>query len=310
MISAMSFQGINHRGWFWAWIVVGVGLGAGLGRAESVTLRPVADTTLFENNPGNNLGQSSLAAGSTRELMRSRALVRFDLSGLPASAVITSARVTFTVVRGPSEAPRSTFDLRRVLVAWNEGEGGGADLTTGSPAAPGEATWDARGPGAWGFPGGQFAVDFAATPSASVALTGTGLAFASSAGLLADVQSWRSNPAQNFGWVLLTQAENTSLTARRFGSREFAGSEPTLTLEYTAAVTPDPVQLIEPERQGELFRFKFAAAANQAYTVEFRDALAAGGWSTLTAIPAGAARTVTVEDSVTADTRFYRVRAP
>ena len=63
----MSLQEISHRGWFWAWIVVGVGLGAGFGRADSVTLRPVADTTLFATNPGNNPGPSSLAAGTTRE---------------------------------------------------------------------------------------------------------------------------------------------------------------------------------------------------------------------------------------------------
>lgn len=310
MMSAMQIQGVIRRGWFGWWLAVVAGWGAACGWADSVTLRPVADTTLFETNPGNNLGLSSLAAGTTRELMRSRALVRFDLSSLPAGAVVNSVRVNFVVVRSPSEAPRSTFDLRRVLVPWNEGENGGLDQATGTPAASGEATWNSRGPAAWSQPGGRIGVDFAATPSTSVGLTATGLAFASSAGLVADVQGWQNNPATNFGWALLTQAEATSLTARRFGSREMEGDEPTLTIDYTAAVTPSPVQLIEPERQGDNFRFKFAAAANQGYTVEFREAVGAGDWSTLTTIPAAAARTVTVEDPVTATTRFYRVRAP
>ena len=119
MISAMSFQGINHRGWFWAWIVVGVGLGAGLGRAESVTLRPVADTTLFENNPGNNLGQSSLAAGSTRELMRSRALVRFDLSPLPPDALVLSARLE-VYIHNCFECYRVEVTTYRVTQPWDE----------------------------------------------------------------------------------------------------------------------------------------------------------------------------------------------
>jgi hypothetical protein len=59
--------------------------------------------------------------------------------------------------------------------------------------------------------------------------------FASASNLIADVQAWLTNPASNFGWVLMSQSENITETARRFGSREDADNAPTLVVEYSAS---------------------------------------------------------------------------
>jgi hypothetical protein len=64
-------------------------------RAGTVTNLPAADTTLFETAPDNNLGAGTLAAGATRGRLRARALLRFDLSGVPANAVVVSATLRF-----------------------------------------------------------------------------------------------------------------------------------------------------------------------------------------------------------------------
>src|SRR5262249_21659595 len=64
--------------------------------ADMVTLSPVADTTLFEHDPNNNLGANSTlvigtTAGVSGPASRSRALMKFDVAGtIPTNATITS----------------------------------------------------------------------------------------------------------------------------------------------------------------------------------------------------------------------------
>lgn len=293
--------------------VTGACLGAFLlsVQGDTLNLKPAADTSLFEVSPNNNLGKAWLAAGTQRSGERARALVRFDLAGVPTNAVVSSAAVTFKVVKAAAGAVPSTFELRRVLVDWTEGTKGSVGSGTGSAATAGESSWNSRGPGNWGTPGGAVGADFAAATSATQPLAGTSLAFASAPGLVADVQSWLSDPAQNYGWVLLSQAETTPLTARRFGSRETSGSEPTLVLEFSVLPTPTPPQLVQPTRAGDQFQFQFAAEAGQAYTVEFAPALPAATWLVLTNFAAAdASQTNTVQDGLTEPQRFYRVRSP
>ena len=293
--------------------VAGACLGAllfGL-RGDTRSLKPAADTSLFEVSPNNNLGKAWLAAGTQRSGERARALVRFDLAAVPTNAVVSSAAVTFKVVKAAAGAVASTFELRRVLVDWTEGAKGSVGSGTGSAAAAGESSWNSRGLENWSAPGGAAGSDFAASTSATQPLASASLAFASTPGLVADVQAWLSDPAQNHGWVLLSQAETTPLTARRFGSRETSGSEPTLVLAFSVPPTPAPPQLVEPTRAGDQLQFQFAAEAGQAYTVEFAPALPATTWQVLTNFAAAdALQTNTVQDNLTEPQRFYRVRSP
>jgi hypothetical protein len=49
----------------------------------TISLNPVADTSLFELAPTNNLGAAAtLVAGTNGQLAKSRALVRFDLAAV------------------------------------------------------------------------------------------------------------------------------------------------------------------------------------------------------------------------------------
>src|SRR5262245_25045128 len=193
-------------------------------QGQTALLLPVADTSLIESDPMNNLGGlEDVTAGTTENAQGSRALLRFDVSSsVPAGASITAVNLFVTVVKAPLGGGRdSNFALHRLLRDW--GEGGKSGSSTGSPASAGEATWVSRFHPAtlWAVPGGQEGTDYVASPSAAVFVSGLDLyEFVSSATLIADVQSWVDDPGSNFGWMLKSEDEVSDGTARRFASRE------------------------------------------------------------------------------------------
>src|SRR5580658_5382148 len=71
--------------------------------ADSVTLAPSADTSLFENEPDNNLGASlSLVSGANASGFRSRELMEFDFTGqIPTNAIVQSVTLVVYVVTVP-----------------------------------------------------------------------------------------------------------------------------------------------------------------------------------------------------------------
>jgi len=283
-------------------------LPAGRGLAASVTLTPVADTSLFAVVPDNNLGATSnLVAGVNGTGSPGRALMRFDLAGqIPTNAMIQSASLTIGVITVPSGGGVvSAFDVRRVLRAW--GEGAGAS-NTGSPASAGDATWNncLHPATPWSMPGGDFTNDFATTVSAVTVLTNLGTyTFGSTPAMVNDVQLWLSNPATNFGWVLISESEAEPFTARRMGSRENIGNEPKLTINYSLP-TPDVTWIAASNGQ---VRFSFVAQAGQPYTVQFSETTASNAWITLTNVsPQPATTNLMLTDSQPTNAqRFYRV---
>ena len=215
-------------------------------RAATISLQPVADTTLLEVAADNNLGGADFFnAGTAGNGYRNRALLQFDFNNLlPPGAVITSAELTLQIVRQPrSGAANSFFGLRPVLQSWGEGGQVPADANSpglGAPAVAGEATWNAAlvGGSLWPVAGGNFS-----EPASAYAPGGTlgeQLYFESTSELIADLQRWLDHPEQNFGWSLASEDEDTGKTARSFASRE-SGFGPLLTLEY--AVVPEPAAL-------------------------------------------------------------------
>jgi hypothetical protein len=287
-------------------------------RAESVTLHPVADTTLFETTPHNNLGANTdfiagTTAGNAGQPYRNRALLRFDIAGqIPAGAAITSATLTLLVVKIPSPPTSSTFDLQRLLVSWGEGNKGGS---LGLPATMGEATWTSRFSPLpqWTVPGGKPGTDFLTDTSASKFVSGNGpYTFATTSNLVADVQFWLDNTNSNFGWILISEDEATASTARRFASREAGTNAPTLVIEYTAGQTQaQPPRMSQVSLLGDAVSFQFVVEPQRPYAVEFNSALDTTNWLTLTNIAAQLAPTnITASDPVTASQRFYRVKTP
>jgi hypothetical protein len=185
--------------------------------AGTVVLPPARDNTLYEESGAlsNGAGQY-LFTGRNGSGWRRRALLAFDIAGsVPPGSLITSTRLTLTMNMTPGGL--EVVSLRRLFADWGEGtsaasgsEGGGA------LAAPGDATWThAFFPGVlWSAPGG----DFAASMSASTPVDAAGVYSWSSAGMLADVQAWRDDPANNFGWILNGGEDGPSATAKRYGS--------------------------------------------------------------------------------------------
>ncbi|EEF58624.1 PEP-CTERM sorting domain-containing protein [Pedosphaera parvula] len=214
--------------------------------ATTVTLSPIADTSLFQNNPDNNLGgHTNFAAGTMANGSRSRAIVEFDPGSLiPAGSIITSVTLTLNVTAAGNSNPTS-FELHPMLVNWGEGNKTGQ---TGAPASPGEATWNApfASTTLWGTPGGQSGNDYAAGASASTSIGTSGaFTFASTSSLVSDVQTWLDNPGTDFGWMLLTGNESTLNSAHRFASREDGlGRGPLLTIAFSPVPEPSTMALV------------------------------------------------------------------
>jgi len=216
--------------------------------AAQIALTPLADSTLISDDPNYAIGAGPLFFGTTANGFR-RALLRFDLSALPAGAQIDAVTVKVTVDRAGAGSGAQAASLHRTTASWGEGtsfsSGGG-----GAQATPEDTTWDYRffgNPPAlprqpWVAPGG----DFIAASSATVMLGANGpVTWASNAGLVADVQAWVTNPAANFGWFLIGP-ENDAMprTVRRALSREdtVPVNRPLLIIDYTISATAPSIQ--------------------------------------------------------------------
>jgi hypothetical protein len=82
--------------------------------------------------------------------------------------------------------------------------------------------------------------------------------------------------------------------------------------EYLAGTAPnDPASVLRLTVVSSIpVVLRFNAAGNVDYTVEYKNSLGAGSWTTLQTVPAGNPRQVQVTDSSPGGTRFYRVRTP
>jgi hypothetical protein len=275
--------------------------------AESISLIPTADTTLFETTPDFNMGASSLAVGGTAHALAARALLRFDVSSIPSNATITSVSLSFFIFRKPLGGGQpSEFELHRFLQPWTEGTGAG---NAGSPAQVGETTWRSQFQSTtlWTQPGSAAETDYLSAPSSSVSISAEGLyVFSTTPELISDVQAWVSGAAANHGWIMIGSQEHTGETGRRIYSREDASSPPQLQIEYTS----DPVPRIAsagPARSD--FELRFTVPSTYCYEVEYRDSLVTGSWSALTnfCAPVGDLEVI-AKDSLAHPQRFYRLR--
>lgn len=234
-------------------ILLVTGLSSAPAWADTISLRPSADATLFEVTPNNSAGGSDyFISGTTQNRTRNHALLQFDVaSAVPAGSLITAATLGLEVIRRPADGFEVTlFGLHRVLQPWGEGtnvtvsNAGGM----GEPAAPGDATWNHRfafTPETWAEPGGAPGIDFQSDLSATASIYEIGAyQFESTPGTVADLQHWLDHPASNFGWMLLAESEDLPFTARRFASSENPNSPPTLWVEFTPVPEPAPWVLL------------------------------------------------------------------
>jgi hypothetical protein len=209
----------------------------------TVTLTSVADNTIYQTPSGNSnaLGQN-IFSGTNGGGSPRRGLIKFDVAAaVPAGAAITS--VVLTLNCNVSRTISDNVSLHKLLSGWGEGSSNAGSTGDGAGAAAttNDATWlTTFYPNSfWSNTGG----DFTASASASTSISGTGFYSWNSVDMVTDVQTWLSNPATNFGWILLCN-ETTTSTARRFASKEnaVAINRPALTITYTTTL---PVALTQ-----------------------------------------------------------------
>jgi hypothetical protein len=268
-------------------------------RADSVSLQPVADAELREGNPAGNFGTNvtvvSGGLGLTSGNETRRGLFQFDLAGqVPVGSTVTSAIVTFAVVKVPLNSANSTFGLHRILQSWGETN----------------ATWSTRlsldTP--WEIGGAIGANDSVAASSSSVFISNiNNYAFGSTSNLVADLQLWVDNPSTNFGWLLISDAEMELGSARHFATRE-SGAAPTLAVQFAPPPPPPGIDLIA--HSGDNANIQFTVQPTRAIALEYANALPSTNWTILTNAAAPVTPvTVSYSDSILSDReRFYRLR--
>jgi len=226
--------------------------------ADSVTLNPARDNTLYEPIAQDSFLDRSDGAGATmfsgkvkdadadpgpgtRPAVR-RAVLAFDIAAnIPAGASIDNVQLILYVDKVATTTAYNV-NLHRLLANWGEGTSntGNSQQGRGEPPTTGDATWHHTfySTSFWSIPGG----DYSLTASATKSVGGTGFyTWGSTSGMVADVQAWLNTPAQNFGWIIISN-ETTTQTTKRFGTRESTGStggvtwKPRLIVNYTPLV--------------------------------------------------------------------------
>lgn len=91
---------------------------------------------LLADGSGDYLGLSVTAEGLVRRLLR-----HFDLSTLPAGAVVRQATLSLYESRARDE---QVVAVHRLLAPWGEGASNAGGAGTGAAATPGDATWTQR----------------------------------------------------------------------------------------------------------------------------------------------------------------------
>jgi hypothetical protein len=221
-------------------------LTSGLATADTAILAPAQDNTLYEPIPNvgpaipsNGVG-TFLFAGHTDPLsgppFKRRAVLRFDLAGLPVGSTVESASLTLHLSK--SLASTDPVSLHAALASWGEGSSNApGEEGQGGDAAAGDATWAHRffPDVPWASEGGDFAAQASATIDVGSFLQPpTFYTWGSTAQMVEDVQGWLDVPSSNFGWVLVGD-ETRAGSAKRFDSREHPTPEnrPVLVVEYT-----------------------------------------------------------------------------
>lgn len=292
------------------WMSLGGAFGATLVSvlANTVTLKPSADTTLFEFTPDNNSGRNVtlVVGGINKSESACRALLRFSLgTNLPAGAVITNVSLKLSVTKEKGGSPALQMRVHRVLQEWIEGTR--SNMAGGSPAAAGEATWNARKHGVsnWSAPGGTG--DFAATASATIAVDNNGnYTIPSNDALLADVRDWQANSAANFGWILLAPQEETLGSARRIASREDGSQAPSLTIGFTLPPPVSPPIAASVGTDGQL-EITFPGQIGVSYEVQQRSVLEATPWNTAATLAATQDGALTHRVPISDASTFFRI---
>jgi len=205
----------------------------GAANAETVFIPATQDNTLYQDPEGklSNGKGDFLFSGRIEDGPSRKSVIAFkDLSAIPYGAVVQTVKLHLQV--SEVSGPTTEIYLLRILENWGEGASNAPDQEyMGAPAAPGDATWvhtfyDQQ---SWDYVGGVFAWWPSDLESISTPKSYT---FGSTYEMVNDVQTWKTYPGENFGWILIGSSDTDSLI--QLHSRENMVSPPLLEVTYTA----------------------------------------------------------------------------
>jgi|GEM_PF-1627703 len=197
--------------------------------AQNVSVLPsIKDNSMFSESGSKSLGAGKLFTGQTCQGNNRRALIEFDLSGIPSSATITEVTLRLGAENSGANGD-GVIEILGMTREWGEGFSSGSG--NGGPAAGNDATWtDAMFmTEVWDTPGGDF--DPAVLSSRFTNENNQTITFPSSANFVARAQQWVTDVNSNHG-ILIRGVENQTCTAYRFGARDI-GISPELVVTWT-----------------------------------------------------------------------------
>ncbi len=186
------------------------GTAGGPGSSGNMTLNPMQDTYIDENNPTNNYGTNNemRCRNNTGQIMRP--LIQFNLSGIPTGAIIDNATLRMYITGNKTS---QTVNIHHLTHNWTE---------TG-------ATWNTYdGVNNWGAGGGDYngTIHGSFVPDPKDAYKETNITDL--------VQDWINGTWTNYGIIL----NGITSDEAKFGSRENTGKEPELVIYYHIPSTP------------------------------------------------------------------------
>jgi parallel beta-helix repeat protein len=205
----------------------------------TVNLPSTKDNGIYSQSGALSTGiGGEIIMGRTNNGALRRALMQFDVSSIPTNAIITNVKVKLQMVRTSSGA--SDVAMHKMTANWGEGtsnSGTGSGSGQGASATTGDATWSHAffGSTTWTTPGG----DYNSTATATLSVNANGSYIYTGASVVADVQSWVTNGATNFGWIFIGN-ETSNKTTKHWATKEatVAAERPVLEVTYTTPSTP------------------------------------------------------------------------
>jgi len=202
-----------------------------IGGYDASIIYDTANSSAQNNNYGKSntlyIGRSATANSN---YLVSRSLLFFELSGIPTTANIDSAKLRLYCFNGNSSIA-TTLDVHKMLVYWDEGVGDG---TTG------QASWVKRTPSNnWGANGGLAGTDYSSSYYARITKSGSDVNTWFEWDIKTLVSQWVATPSSNLGLMVKFTDDGTAQTSNRhflMASSDYttdATKRPILRVRYT-----------------------------------------------------------------------------
>jgi hypothetical protein len=214
------------------------GIGFATTRADLVDNAPsTGDETLFQGNVNGSLGVPGVFVGTDSNTSFKYGLMAFNISAIPSNATVTGVTLDLYIgmVAGSGGQTVTNSGSPRTISLYDEPQSWGASTNIsgratfsgtgqGSPANPGDATWNDASfnssaalavPWTTGMPANITGSSAALATTSGIPGTSNALVQWSSDALTSEIQGWVDNPSSDNGLVLVN--------ANSTGAQSFLG---------------------------------------------------------------------------------------